>query len=381
MAGKADVTGLVDDLTMQVQEKYPKERIMALKERMNDFWNRKPASGRIPYVVWDMWPKNMPKLPEGISREDKCLIEQLQGIIEHADYEDDFFPALSPGVRQITIPSYFGCTEETASASVKVKPAINDPMDVYSLPEAGFGPRTPGGEMLERMKYWRRMTHGLITLYEADLQGPFSVASQIWGIQEFLFAIYDNPDEVKHLIKRCTAAVIEYARQMNEAAEGDIIPYHCQPAIWYPGERGIAVSEDLAAVVSPQVVGEFIKPFLEEIAAAFGGVFMHSCGSINAVLDELCDIEGLVGLNFAASETDLDKVVNDLKKPIFIVSHNSPVNRPDLPLLTSVQHAEKCSSLFSEKKVSGLCIITQVGDGPSLKEQIKAIEQAVMIRE
>lgn len=357
MDSKTIVSNIIEKQLGQIHERYAPDRVESTKSRMKRFWNHTPDFGRIPYVVWGGAPKQMPEFPKDTPENDRELVTQLQGILEHAEWEDDYFPALSPGVRQVTIPSYFGCVEETASASVRVKPAIAEPKDVYTLPEVGFGPETPGGEMLERMKYWRKMTHGLLPLYEADLQGPFSVASQIWGIEEFMFAVYDYPEEVHHLLQRCTDAVIRYAKLMNEAADGDLIPFHCMPAIWYPREKGIAVSEDLVAVVSPSIVKEFVRPYLEQIADAFGGVFMHSCGSINNVICELNHVKGLVGLNFSDCETDLEKALGEVEKSLFIISHNSPVNRTDLPLLNPIQHIELCTRAFTQSKVHGLSIV------------------------
>lgn len=366
---------IIEDQLEQIQKKYNPSRVESIKNRMIEFWNRSSGTGRIPWVTFGFNSEFTPETPENISENDKGLIDQLQSIIEHADWNDDYYPALSPGVRQVTIPSYFGCIEEFSSASLRVKPAIKDPMDVYKLPVAGFSPETPGGEMLEKMKYWRRMTHGLLPLYEADLQGPFSVASQIWGIEEFLIAAYDSPDEVHHLLQRCTEAIIMYGKLMYEASDGDMIPFHCMPAIWYPRERGIAVSEDLAAVVSPSIVKEFVRPYLEQVAKAFGGVFMHSCGSVNNVISELNKVEGLVGLNFSSCETDLKKALSDVDKSLFIVSHNSPVNRIDLPLLSPMQHAELCAQTFTENKVNGLCMVMPCTWGLNAKEHSSAIEK------
>lgn len=380
MKNKDDIKKIVGCLIEEYMQKYPPARLQAIKERMKNFWDGMPFPKRIPYVIWQIQPpKDMPQLPEDMPEDDKLLITQLKTILEHAHWDDDFFPALFPGVRQVTLPSYFGCTEETASASVKVKPAINSPTDVYSLPRVGFGPETAGGQMLARMRYWREITGGTMTFYEADLQGPFSVASQIWGVQEFLTALYDYPEEVHHLLGRCTDALIEFVKLMYEAVDGDMIPFHCMPAIWFPKEKGVALSEDLVAVVSPGIIREFVKPYLEKIASTFGGVFLHSCGSINNVVGELCNIEGLVGLNFSNCETDLVKAIEDIKRRVFIVSHNSPINRIDLPLLTPLQHAEKCARVFSEKKVPGICIIIPFDEKLDINEQLPAIEKAVRI--
>jgi hypothetical protein len=155
--------------------------------------------------------------------------------------------------------------------------------------------------------------------------------------------------------------VIEYTRLMIDAAEGDLIAYHCMPAIWYPCELGIAVSEDLAAIVSPGMVREYVQPCLERIADAFGGVFLHSCGSLNRVIGELNRVKGLVGLNFSSCETDLDGALRDMDRSLVAVVHNSPVSCGGLPILNPLQHAYACARAFREHGASGICIVIPCG--------------------
>lgn len=357
MEPQAAVQAVVDAQLDEFQRVYPKDRLGAIRRGMEAFWNRAPGADRIPRAVFGLGPKALPAVPEGADEDERELISQLQCIVEHAPWGDDYCPGLSPGIRQVTIPAYFGCGEEFSSASVRVRPAISAPEDVYALPALGFGDETPGGGLLRRMRRWRKMTRGILPLYEADLQGPFSVASQIWGVQEFLTALYDSPDAVHALLGRCTDAVIEYARLMAEAAEGDLIAFHCMPAIWYPREKGIAVSEDLLAVVSPRAVREFIRPYLERIAGAFGGVFVHTCGNLNPVMREINEVNGLVGVNFSSCETDIGEAMRIIDPRLFVVSHNSPVSCADLPVLTPVGHAEACARAFAGRHAAGVCVV------------------------
>lgn len=358
MTGNKNIEIIIDDLLERVLEKYPQERVNKIKDRANDLWNGKAPKDRIAYIYSGTYPlRDMPILPQDATQNQKDLAEQLQSIINHSDWDDDFFPALSPGLKQITIPSYFGCIEEVASESTKVKPIINHPSDVYKLAEVGFVPGTEGFEMLEKMKYFRQRTKGLISIYETDMQGPFSVASQIWGIEEFFLAIYDYPDEVNHLIQKCTDTIIKYFNLMLEAVEGDLIPMHCFPLMWFPKGKGVAVSEDLAAVVSPQMIREFVRPHLEQIAEAFGGVVMHSCGSINHIVKELNQVKGMVGINCSSTETDIEMLAEDMNPNYILITHHSPVNRIGLPLYSQTQHIELCKKIFRKGRINGICIV------------------------
>lgn len=350
MSIQAWLDGQVEQLLDQVRNCYPEARIAASKKRLEALWDGMPYDGRVPYVLWGLPPGEVSELPEGLTDNERELVVQLASITAHSVWKDDYVPGLVPGVRQVIIPSFFGCVEEFASASLRVKPIIQNPRDVYELPEVGFGPGTPGGEMLERMCYFREKTRGQLPIYEADLQGPFSVASQIWGVEDFLLAVLDYPAEVHYLLQRTTDAIITYARLMRDAA------YHCMPAVWFPEEKGIAVSEDLMAVVSPKIFREYMRPYLEQLADTFGGVFVHSCGSINHVVKELNEVRGLVGVNFSSVETDLRRLAKDARESMVLAVHQSPVNRKDLPLLTPLEHARLCREVFC-RRGSGLCML------------------------
>jgi hypothetical protein len=149
------------------------------------------------------------------------------------------------------------------------------------------------------------------------------------------------------------------------------------PAIWYPREKGIAVSEDLLAVVSPRAVREFIRPYLESIAEAFGGVFVHTCGSLNPVVREINQIRGLVGVNFSSCETDIAEALRELDPGLFVVSHNSPVSRADLPVLTPLGHAEACARAFRQYHARGVCVVVPALWSLDAAADAKAIADAL----
>ncbi|MCL2518543.1 MAG: hypothetical protein FWF15_08280, partial [Oscillospiraceae bacterium] len=268
---------LISEQLDRIDRTYTEERKAKIKRRMESFWDGEYPSDRFPYTICDSGCDI--EIPEGLSESDAELISQLAAIANRGEtYDDDFYPALFPGLRQVTLPSYFGCVEETASGSSRVKPIVGEPSEVYNLPEPGFTPQSAGGEILARMREWLEKTGGRVAFYETDMQGPFSVASQVFGIENFLVACHENPKEVHYLINKCTDIFIGFAREMFSIAGGGLIPMHCMPCLYYPQSKGIAYSEDLLAVVSPETTREYINPYAERIAAEFGGALIHTCG-------------------------------------------------------------------------------------------------------
>ena len=353
-----DAEIIIDSLIQSVMERYPQERLNEIKERSNNIWNGKPAKDRLTWAYAEGFDRKAPEIPLYVDENQRDLIHELQLILNRSDWNNDYYPGITSGLRQVAIPSYFGCVDEITNSTTRVKIIIKDPSDVYSMPEPGFVKGSVGGDILAKMKYFHERVKGQISVYMTDVQGPFSEAAQMWGIEDFLVAVYEYPEEAHYLLQKSTDAIIKYFHLMYEAVEGDLIPIHCQPIFWMPKTKGVAVSDDFAAIVSPSVFREFSKPYLEQIAKEFGGVVIHSCGSLNHMTEELLTLEGLTGLNFSASETNLADVKQALKrlgsgKNITVITHNSWLASQGLKLLNAEEHIEQCK----EYNADGFCIV------------------------
>ena len=80
-------------------------------------------------------------------------------------------------------------------------------------------------------------------------QGPVTSAVLLRG-QDFYIDIYENPDEAKEFLKLITESVIKYVkflRKVNGQPETD--------------KNGSGVSDDFAALISPDMFEEFVIPY------------------------------------------------------------------------------------------------------------------------
>jgi hypothetical protein len=93
--------------------------------------------------------------------------------------------------------------------------------------------------------------------------------------------------------------VTDYAIDFSTAqiAAADNCCPGCWPAFWFPRGAGIQMSDDNMVNVSPEVYAEFVLPYNQRIAQAFGGLFLHSCTIKAPVLPVLHELKGLTGLN------------------------------------------------------------------------------------
>ena len=116
-------------------------------------------------------------------------------------------------------------------------------------------------------------------LAEAD-QGPFSLATQIVGIEELLLALMDPAMEepVRRLLEYTTQQVITYGRALMGA-----------------GAHMTGMGDSIAGpdVCSPDVYRRFALPYerqvVETLAAEGTRIGLHICGDATRIIDAMVD--------------------------------------------------------------------------------------------
>lgn len=241
----------------------------------------------------------------------KFLQAQLIEIEEQLKLGGDFVPSLCPALGVIGIPSAFGCEviwwEKNFPA---VKSLISDdPNEVFELPN----PSITDGELGRILSYTRifiQETKGRFPIRLTDIQGPLDSAALIMGHNTFLLAMQTHPEAVHHLLQLVTNLTIELARTQRKvvtAYGAEFVPSMFQP--WMPDGWGISVSNDECVLISADMHDEFNVPYLNQISDAFGGIYIHSCGNWEHQFPSLEKVRNLRGLEFGASETPYQSVL------------------------------------------------------------------------
>lgn len=241
---------------------------------------------------------------------------------ESVELGDDFVPHMQAQQGVTVFASAFGCEVEffdhTLPWSHPVIRPEDPPEKVYELPVPAI---TDGqlGTILEWGDYFVERAAGRYALALTDLQGPLDSAYLVWEPSAFMVAMYTNPREVHHLMRLTTDLIISFVREQRSRVP-EFMPCH-YPPVWLPDGRGIAVSDDCLAVLSPGLYEEFALPYLNELSDEFGGVFVHSCGNFLHQFDNLEKVHNLRGLNFGASETPFEAVWERFGGRTAIVTH------------------------------------------------------------
>lgn len=241
---------------------------------------------------------------------------------ESVDWGDDFVPHMQAQQGVTVFASAFGCEVEFFDHTLPwAHPVIrpeDPPEKVYELPAPAI---TDGqlGTILEWGDYFVERAAGRYALALTDLQGPLDSAYLVWEPAAFMLAMYTNPSEVHHLMRLMTDLIIRFVREQRSRVP-EFMPCH-YPPVWLPDGRGISVSDDCLAVLSPALYEQFGLPYLNELSDEFGGVFVHSCGNFVHQFDNLEKVRNLRGLNFGASETPFEAVWERFGGRTAIVAH------------------------------------------------------------
>ena len=373
---------IIDDLIEKVISAYPPERLERIKNRSEATWKRTDADNiyddRISYVVLNTAIPREPEIPPDADYMQRDIIYQLKMMLHNSVIDDEYYPAFSSGLEQVTIPSMFGCVKECISGSEHIKPVIKKPSDVFSLPEAEIREGLMCYDMLYRMAYKYRRAKARIPIYMTDIQGPFSCAAQMWNIQDFLCDLDEYTSEAHHLLSLCTDAIIKYFHAMYDVIGVDMIPIHCHPVIWIPKDCGVAVSDDFFAIVGANTVKEFSMPYLEKIGEKFGGITAHTCGNMNHLVQLMNEMKHLKAVNFSATETDLMKYAGECDTRITLLVHRSSLSIGGLPLLNAGDHIRHCADAYKNTGVK-VFAMPMYTDEPLNSFNIKQWENAAKL--
>ena len=141
--------------------------------------------------------------------------------------------------------------------------------------------------------------------YHPDTQGPMDICELLWGASLFV-DLYDVPDMVKQLLEIVTETYIRFMKDWTA-----IVPFTGGYSVhWCLYMKGyVALREDSAMNLSPDMFDEFIRPYSQRVLDTFGGGISHFCGRGDHFIDRLCAMPGLTGIAMSQPEyNDMEKI-------------------------------------------------------------------------
>jgi len=280
----------------------PHDHIQEVKRRLIKLFDRQKID-RLPFVFDIGSPEYDASVEERIS------IEVARSILDHeydlnrqiADikkfinrpYKDDRILALSPDTGTGMIASAFGCkTKFFDNTHPWTEHIVERPEDIKHL-KPDIDKAQLFNLAIEKIRYFRDKVLDKIPIKFPDIQSPLDTAGIIMNDTELMIAMYTEPKSIKKLLEMITDVFIEMVyRLLHEFA----VPFALSHGNWLP--RGIHMSDDYLAVVSPAIYEEFALPYYHRISKEFGGLFLHSCGDYTHNAKLILKIEGIMGVDF-----------------------------------------------------------------------------------
>lgn len=176
--------------------------------------------------------------------------------------------------------------------------------------DKGFGARVfeTGEYFLETLKDYPTLSR-CVHIYHPDLQGPMDVCELLWGAEMFTDLITD-PDFAHQVLELITDTYSRFLRKWY-----DLVGWPDGHAVhrvhWGLVHKGaIMLREDSAMNLSPEMFGEFIRPYDEKLLREFGGGAIHYCGRGSHYIHHIPEMDGgIYALNLSQPEyNDMDRI-------------------------------------------------------------------------
>ena len=133
----------------------------------------------------------------------------------------------------------------------------------------------------------RRLGANDVFVRTPDVQGPLNTLSLVMDQVELMCAMYEHPDLIHAMLDRITDLLIATIRRYIQAVGAAKVIGNIWPYVILPADMGIAITEDYMPLLGPDLYREFGIPYVKRMADAFGGLWIHCCGTYKQHLPAL----------------------------------------------------------------------------------------------
>lgn len=192
---------------------------------------------------------------------------------------------------------------ENAPPSVREHP-IKGPDELESLKRNWKG---IAGRMTVFINVMKKMSANFPVLKGGYVLGPFTLAGELVGVEDFLQMLISAPDFAEKVLAFSTSVVKLYAEELVSA-----------------GADVIAILDPTSVTLSPKYFEMFSAPFVKEIIEYLRRpTILHICGNTNHIIEKMVET-GARGLSLD-SMVDLRGVAERVPKDVVIIGNLDPV--------------------------------------------------------
>ena len=261
-------------------------------------------------------------------------------------------PNIKPNQGIGIVAAAFGCeytVNDEADPWIKAKIREENVDDVHKLeiPDPQTNPIFQ--KVYKRIEDLQRLSS--MPLRAVNIPSPLVTASMIWDYTSFIESLLVYPDEVHVLLDKVTEATIIYIREQFRRIKNLYSVGH-ESTCPVPLFAGVRVSDDTAALLSPDLYREFGVPYNNRLSKEFGGIVVHSCGDVQYVVPAMMEVEGLKGLDFTIPQVNnWDAVKNAAAGKTVLCLRHRYWDHPIDSNVDLVEYTKKLVDTFGRKGV------------------------------
>jgi len=226
-------------------------------------------------------------------RDRKRMLDlELSEMAKTLAVDTDWIPFLEPWHGVGVYAEAFGCPFEWRDGdSPWTHPIVKTLDDLKRIQPPALKNAQMLNYVLDTVEYFDRETGGRIPIALTDTQSPLDNATLVCDTTFFFMSTFEYPDHIKRLLRCITDLMIESSREQRKRMRNPAQPGH---SMWSPSDaKGISLSEDNLVMIGPDFYAEFAEPYNVDLARAFGGLAVHSCGTWHKLFDPVSKTPGL----------------------------------------------------------------------------------------
>lgn len=162
--------------------------------------------------------------------------------------------------------------------------------------------------IIERIREFQQR-YPQIPIAVSDNQSPIDVLTCILDAEEAMVGMYFDKEKIHFLLDDITQSILEINRHLEQTIQN----FSCFRNNNGYIPRGIHLSDDNAAFISPDLYQEFAIPYSARLGEEFGGVNFHCCMGYEHNLQNIASTKGFMGFDPQRGHNDLDMILKALE--------------------------------------------------------------------
>ncbi|MDL2237308.1 hypothetical protein LJC56_05710 [Christensenellaceae bacterium OttesenSCG-928-K19] len=259
----------------------------------------------------------------------------------------DHIPALVPDVGCSCLATAFGAEyymgdDADQTAGIKEAPITDLAAQIEQLSVPELRQSKWLAEGLSRITMFTQAGSGLLPVSGLDAAGGLNVAADLLGITELIMLMVDEPEALHKLLSIIQETYLTLIEAEAQAAGGlEHMTTTDFYAGWAPDGYKGHCSDDISAMISPQMYREFSAPYNAMVYERYGAGGLHNCGP-NPCQQEYVAHQfspRYLDLSEKYSMHDLPELKKSLRKKAFL-RFGSEYTDPDVIVKTYRQYME-----------------------------------------